>query len=66
MYLLLFAVFVWLFYKWSVNTFDYYEKLGVPYEKPIPLFGNMLNLVLGKQSMVELTQNSYDNFKKSK
>jgi cytochrome P450 family 9 len=49
-----------------VHTFDHHEKLEIPFEKPIPLFGNMLNLVLKKQSLVAITQNSYDNFKKSK
>lgn len=63
-FLILFALY--LAYKWSVDNFDYYEKIGVPFKKPLPLFGNMLDLIMQKESMVEMMQKSYVKFKKAK
>lgn len=66
MFLLIVIALVWLIYKWSVSNFDYFEKLGVQFDKPLPLFGNMLNIALQKESMLYVSQRSYDKFKKSK
>ncbi|XP_037040468.1 probable cytochrome P450 9f2 [Bradysia coprophila] len=65
MFLALALLFLWLFYKWSVNNLEYFKKIGVPYEKPLPLFGNALGLLLKKQSFIDLTRNSYYKFKNS-
>lgn len=66
MYLLLLPLVLWLLYKWSVSNFDYFEKIGVPYEKPLPIVGNSLGLVLQKEGFVDMTRKSYDKFKSSK
>lgn len=66
MFLLIIFGLAWLVYKWSVSNFDYFEKIGLEYEKPLPLVGNMLNLVIGKQSIIDLTKGGYEKFKKSK
>jgi hypothetical protein len=66
MYFVIFIVFLWLAYKWSVDNFDYYEKLGLPFEKPLPLFGNMFNIIFQKESMVSIAGRNYKNFKDSK
>lgn len=58
--------FSWLFYKWSVKNLDYFKKIGVPYEKPLPLFGNALPVLLKKQSFIDVTRKSYYNFKNSR
>lgn len=49
-----------------MNYFDYFKKIDVPFEKPLPVFGNMLKLLLQKESIIEITQKSYEKFKESK
>jgi len=66
MWLWLVLVLVWLLYKWSINTFDFFTKLGVPFDKPLPFFGNGWNLMMQKESMIELLQRSYDKYKGDK
>jgi len=66
MFLALVLLFLWLFYKWSVNNLKYFEKIGVPYDKPLPLFGNTLNILMKKESFIDLTRKSYYNFKESR
>lgn len=66
MFIVIFIVFLWLAYKWLVANFDYFEKLGIPFEKPLPLFGNMFDLVFQRESMVEIAGRNYRQFKDSK
>jgi hypothetical protein len=66
MFWLLLLVFAYLAYKWSVNSFDYFTKKGLPFEKPWPLVGNMLGLVTQTESLVYTMQRNYGKFKKSK
>jgi hypothetical protein len=66
MILLIILGLVWLAYKWSIDNHDYFEKLGINFEKPKPLAGNMLDIALQRQSMIEVTRAGYKNFKKSK
>ncbi|EDW74167.1 uncharacterized protein Dwil_GK21528 [Drosophila willistoni] len=48
-----------IFYKWATATFDEFEKKGLPYEKPYPLVGNNLSVVLGKSSFQKLISDFY-------
>jgi hypothetical protein len=66
MFLLLVLVLVYLFYRWSVGNNDYFEKIGLPFDKPVPLFGNSLKFVMQKESLVYFMQRNYHKFKKSK
>jgi len=66
LFLLIVVVLLWLLYQWSTSKHDLFRKAGLPFEKPWPLVGNMLNVLLGKESVITVTQKSYDNFKKSK
>lgn len=64
--LLLLILAVWLFYKWLISGFDYFEIQGVPYVKPYPLVGSLLGPMMQKESVVDLTTRNYDLFKNSK
>lgn len=66
MYLYLAVFVLWLVYKWLTKDLDYYEKLGVPHEKPVPLFGNMWQFFLKKESVIEIVSRNYEKFKKAK
>lgn len=64
MYLLLLFVFVgWLSYKWLTSNDDYFKKRGVPYIEPVPLFGNALPAMIGRESVVDLFNRGYNKFK---
>jgi len=54
-----FAIIVTIVYYFSVSTFKKWEKLNVPYIKPIPLFGNFLNVALGKEHQSEFFNKIY-------
>lgn len=57
---------LYLLYKWSTANHDYFAKLGLSYEKPLPIFGNLLNMVLGRESLIDITKRCYDKFYGSK
>lgn len=66
MFWFLLLVFAYLAYKWSVSGYDYFEKKGLPFDKPWPLVGNMFGLVTAKESLVYSMQRRYRKFKQSK
>lgn len=53
-------------YKWLTRNHDFFLKKGIPYDKPLPLVGNLLGLVLQKEAFVDILQRSYVKHKKSK
>ncbi|KAG4066368.1 hypothetical protein HA402_000592 [Bradysia odoriphaga] len=67
MYLILLGIFIaWLFYKWSSSNHNHFSKQGLPNLPPVPVFGNVLPSMLGKESAVDLFTRSYNKFKYSK
>lgn len=46
-------------YYFCTSTFSKWEKLNVPYVKPIPLFGNFLKVALGIVHPVDFYRNIY-------
>lgn len=57
---------VYLLYKWATSTFDYFEKRGLPFRKPVPLFGNNLNVITRTMAMTDYLQMIYREFKDDK
>nr|NP_001352549.1 cytochrome P450 6a13-like [Myzus persicae] len=56
------TIIVTIVYYFCVSTFQKWEKLNVPYIKPIPLFGNFLNIALGKDHPLEFYNKIYNEF----
>lgn len=56
----------YLFYKWSTATYDFFEKQGIPFRKPIALFGTNLNAITNKKVMTEELQDIYYEFENEK
>ncbi|XP_027851731.2 LOW QUALITY PROTEIN: probable cytochrome P450 6a13 [Aphis gossypii] len=54
------AIIVTISYYFCVSTFKKWEKLNVPYIKPIPLFGNFLGIASGKDHPLEFYGRIYD------
>lgn len=52
-------VLVLWFYKWSTNKHDEFLSRGLPFEKPWPIFGNFLDVVLNKASFQKLMADFY-------
>uniref|UniRef100_A0A1B6CGE4 Cytochrome P450 n=1 Tax=Clastoptera arizonana TaxID=38151 RepID=A0A1B6CGE4_9HEMI len=46
-------------YWFSTSTFGYWKQRGIPYIKPIPIFGNIRLQVLGVKPVVLLNQDLY-------
>lgn len=55
-----------LIYKWGISTFDYFEKKGIPYNKPIFLVGSRLGMILKQGSIVDFISKIYNEFKNEK
>ncbi len=67
MYMILLLVFVaYLLYKWTTSNHDYFTKQGVPNLEPLPVFGNVLPALIGRESGADLFTRSYNKFKQSK
>lgn len=48
-----------IIYYFSISTFSQWEKLNVPYVRPIPLFGNFLSVVLGMVHPIDFYRKIY-------
>lgn len=64
-FIILFTVAVVAFYKWATANSQFFEKRGVPYDQPYPLFGSQKDLVFGKTSMFENVNRLYKQFNTS-
>jgi cytochrome P450 family 6 len=53
------AVFIG-FYFYFIRNFNFWKKLGVPYIKPLPLFGNLKECVSLKVTVGKHLKNLYD------
>lgn len=66
MFLWISIVAAYALYKWLTKNDDFFLKKGIPYEKPLPIVGNLLGFVLQKEAFVDAVQRSYEKHKKSK
>ncbi|XP_055923103.1 probable cytochrome P450 9f2 isoform X4 [Eupeodes corollae] len=64
-FIILLGLALFIFYKWSTSTFDFFEKIGIPYDKPFPLFGSQKDIVLRKSSMYDNVNRLYKQFNTS-
>lgn len=53
-----------LCYRYATATFDTWKNHGVKGPKPVPIFGNMLDVFLGKTSMNHYVKDAYEKYKK--
>ncbi|VVC43862.1 Hypothetical protein CINCED_3A014999 [Cinara cedri] len=49
-------------YNFCTSTFSKWEKLNVPYVRPIPLFGNYFKVALGFEHQLDLYKRIYNEF----
>ncbi|XP_044004561.1 probable cytochrome P450 6a13 [Aphidius gifuensis] len=55
-----------LIYCWSISTYNFWHERGVPGPKPVPLLGNISDLITGKKSVGQLVQDYYNDYKNEK
>lgn len=60
------GIIIFLAYKWSISTYDFFEKQGIPFRTPLPLVGTNGNLLIRKQTFIILIQEWYNEFKNEK
>lgn len=57
---------VFAIYKLLTMNDDFFKKREVKFEKPTPLFGNMLGLYTGRFDGMSVFQHLYDKFRSEK
>lgn len=66
LFLILAVIFIYLAYKWSTSTFDFFEKQGIPFKKPLPLVGTNGNMFINRETFLDNIQKWYYEFKDEK
>uniref|UniRef100_A0A1Q3FMW5 Putative cytochrome p450 9e2 n=1 Tax=Culex tarsalis TaxID=7177 RepID=A0A1Q3FMW5_CULTA len=56
------ALLLYWLYRWSIATYDYFERRAVPFPKPVPLFGNLWPFVAGRTTGIEAATVGYWQF----
>jgi cytochrome P450 family 9 len=64
--LYLIPVALYLFYKWATTNYDYFSKQGIPFNKPWPLLGSDIGLMLKKLPFEESFMVNYNLYKNEK
>lgn len=64
MYLI--PVALYAFYKWATVDYDYFEKQGIPFLKPLPLLGSNFSIFFKKKPMVHSLMEIYLKHKHEK
>lgn len=60
------AALSYLFYKWAMQNYDFFEKRGVAFSKPMFLFGSNYNMLFDKKSFPEVVEKWYYELKNEK
>lgn len=58
----LIPVAIYFFYKWLTANFDFFEKQGIPFLKPLENFSTFFK----KQALVKTLMDGYNQFKGEK
>uniref|UniRef100_A0A8W7PJK5 Cytochrome P450 n=2 Tax=gambiae species complex TaxID=44542 RepID=A0A8W7PJK5_ANOCL len=53
---------LYLFYRWSIATYDYFEKRNIPYVKPVPFFGQVWSFFTQEKHAVDVASEGYHMF----
>lgn len=59
---LLLPIAAYLIYRWSIASYDYFEKRNVPFVKPYPLFGGLWPVFCRKLHPTDATVKGYNMF----
>lgn len=62
-FLILSVLSLYFFYRRATANFDFFEKRGIPYDKPFPVFGSLKNVTLRKRSFFHAVLDLYNKHK---
>lgn len=57
---------IYFLYKWSIATYDFFEKQGIRSRKPLPLFGSQLFFIIRVKSIIDIVTEWYNEFQDEK
>ena len=60
------AVLLYLFYKWGTSTYDYFEKKGIAFSKPIFLIGSASGMFVSRKSFPDTVETWYQEQRNEK
>ncbi|EDS40005.1 cytochrome P450 3A19 [Culex quinquefasciatus] len=64
--LALFLLALYLAYRWSIASYEYFKLRGVPFVKPLPLVGGMFPVLSGTVFIVDCISEGYRRFRASR
>lgn len=59
---LVIGVILFSVYKWSISTYDFFEKKGIDFIKPTPFFGSIKDMLLKKTDVLTFAKNLYNHY----
>lgn len=57
------AIAILLFYYYFTSTFNFWKSRGIRGPSPIPIFGNVKDVILGKKFVGDYVMEVYNNYK---
>lgn len=66
LYAVLFVLFLFLVAKWSTSQYNFFERKGVVFQKPWPVFGNFGGMTFRRITIHDMIYNAYNEFKDKK
>ncbi|XP_053675594.1 cytochrome P450 9e2-like [Anopheles nili] len=57
---------LYLFYRWGVATYDYFEKRNIPFVKPVPFLGQVWSFFTQDKHAVDIASEGYYQFPNSR
>jgi hypothetical protein len=64
--LIIFAISLWFFWKKSPNDKNHYTLQGILFEKPLPVIGNLLPLIMKKEGIIQMVTRLYSKYPNEK
>jgi len=66
LFLYLIPVAIYLFYKWATANYDFFEKQGIAFVKPLPGLGSNMGIFFKKKPFVQSLMELYNQFEDEK
>lgn len=66
LYAVLFLIYLFLVARWSMSPYNFFEKKGIVFKKPWPMFGNFGAMTFRKITIHDMIYNVYMEFKDKK
>jgi hypothetical protein len=59
-------IFIWLYLKRSRSEKDYLKSCGILFEKPLPVIGNLLPVLMKKEGIMQMMKRLYSKYNSEK